>query len=117
MIRPIEPKRRDMKEFLPWTLDQRRPLMGQVDQLIQVESRCVIVGQWSEVGELGLAYDVRCAWLVEEHVVHDAAPPHHDPMLATEALVSDERVTAAVVVACVVVCSEVVLLFLLASFF
>lgn len=89
--------------------------MGQVDQLLQIESRCVVVGQWSEVGELGLAHDVLCAWLVEEHVMHDAAPPHHDPMLTTEALVSDEGVAAAVVVVCVVVCSDVVLLFLLAG--
>lgn len=79
--------------------------MRQVDQFLDAEARGVVICQWSEVCELGLAYDVFCAWLVEEHVVHDAAPPYHYPVLAAETLVTDEGVAAAIVVVCVVVCS------------
>lgn len=92
-----------MEKLFSRALDQRRPLVRQVNQFLNVESRGVIVGQGCEVGELGLAHDVLGAWLVEEHVVHDAAPPHHHPMLSTEALVADERVSTAVVVVCIVV--------------
>ena len=92
-----------MEILLSWTLHQRRPLMRQVNQFLDVEARGMVVGQWSEIGELGFAHDVLCTWFVEEHVVHDAAPPDHHPVLSAETLVADEGVAAAVVVVCVVV--------------
>lgn len=63
--------------------------MRQVDQLVQVEARGMVVGQRSKVGELWLTYNELCSWLVKEHVVHDAAPPDDNTMLATEPLVPD----------------------------
>lgn len=73
----------------------------------------MVIRQRSQIGELGLPHYVLGARLVEEHEVHDATPPHHHPMLATEALVSNKRVPATIVVIRVVVCPEVVLLFIL----
>lgn len=72
----------------------------------------MVIRERSQIGELGLAYYVLGAWLVEEHEVHDATPPHHHSVLATEALVSNERVSATVIVIRIVVCPEVVLLFI-----
>ena len=72
----------------------------------------MVIRERSQIGELGLAHYVLGAWLVKEHEVHDATPPHHHSVLATEALVSNERVSATVIVIRIVVCPEVVLLFI-----
>lgn len=84
--------------------------MRQIDELLEVEARGIVVGERGEVGELGLADDEPGTRLVKEHEVHDAAPPDYHTVLATEALVADKRVAPAVVVVCVIVGSKVVLL-------
>lgn len=63
--------------------------MREVNQLMQIEARGMVVGQRRQVGEFGLAYDELCSRLVKEHVMHDAAPPDDNTMLATESFVSD----------------------------
>lgn len=104
-----------MEEFLAPALDQRGALVRQIHDALEVEPGGVVVCQRREVGVLGLADDELGARVVEEHVVHDAAPPHHDAVLAAEANVADERVAAAVPVVGVVVRAQMVLLVLSAA--
>ncbi len=78
-----------MEILLPAALYQRRPLVWQVDEFLETEPGSVIVRQHGEVREVRLADDIPCPWLIQEHVVHDATPPYHDPMLATEPNISD----------------------------
>lgn len=101
-----------MEEFLAPALDQRGALVRQIHDALQVEARGVVVRQGREVGVLGLADDELGARVVEEHVVHDAAPPHHDAVLAAEANVANKRVAPAVPVVGVVVRAQMVLLVL-----
>lgn len=77
-----------MEILLPAALYQRRPLVWQVDELLETEPGSVIVRQHGEIGKVWLANDIPCPRLIQEHIVHDAAPPYHDPMLATEPNVS-----------------------------
>lgn len=63
--------------------------MRQVDELVQVEARGMVVGQWSKIGEFGLAHDEPGTGLIQEHEMHDAAPPDDNAMLATEPHVPD----------------------------
>lgn len=84
--------------------------MRQIDELLEVEARGMVVGERREVGELGLADDEPGTGLVKEHEVHDAAPPDYHTVWTTEALVADKGVAAAVVVVCIIVGSKVVLL-------
>lgn len=108
--RPIESERRNMEKLLTRTLDQGRPLVRQVHELLEVEACGMVVGQRGKVGELGLTNDEPGTRLVKEHEVHDATPPDYHPMLTTEALIADKGVAATVVVVCIIVGSEVVLL-------
>lgn len=99
-----------MEKLLTRTLDQGRPLMRQVHELLEIEACGVVVGQRGKVGELGLTNDEPGARLIKKHEMHDAAPPDYHPMLATEALIADKGVAATVVVVCIIVGSKVVLL-------
>lgn len=78
-----------MKILLSAALYQRRPLVWQVDELLKTEPSSVIVRQHGEVREVRLADDIPCPRLIQEHIVHDATPPYHDPVLATEPNISN----------------------------
>lgn len=89
MVGSIESKWRNLEELLSAALDQGRALMGEIDQFLETKSRSVIVGQHCQIRELRLADNVLRAWLVQEHIMHDTAPPDHYPMLAAEAHVAN----------------------------
>lgn len=99
-----------MEEFLAPALDQRGAFVRQVDDLLEVEAGRMVIGEGREIGEFRLADNILGAWVVEEHIVHDTAPPHHHSVLTSKAGISDERMAAAVPVVGVIVCAEVVLL-------
>ena len=99
-----------MEKFLATAFHQRGSLMREVDDLVEVEARRVVIGEGREVGEFGFSDDILGARIVEEHIVHETAPPRHYPVLATEAGVSDKRMAATVPIIGVIMCAEVVLL-------
>lgn len=99
-----------LEELLAAAGHEGAALVGQVDQAHDVEAVGEVVGQHGAVDVLGLADELHGARLVEEHVVHDAAPPGADAVRAAEARVADQRVAAAVEVAGRVVGAHVVLL-------
>lgn len=77
--------------------------MWQINKLVQPKAVDQVIHDDCRVGVLGLANHPHCARVVEEEVVHEAAPPGRHAMRTAEAHVADEGVAAAVKVLGVVV--------------
>lgn len=101
----VEAERRNLKELLATASDECRSLMWEIDEFLDIEPVRVIVCEDGGVRGFGLSDNKARSRLVEEDVVHQAAPPGHHTVRSSEAGISHEGMSAAVVVACVVVCA------------
>lgn len=84
--------------------------MCEIDMFYYAESAEQVVAQDSRIRHLWLTDDAQSAWFVEEEVVDDTGPPCGDSMLATEAGVTNKRVSASIEVASVAIDTKMVLL-------
>lgn len=106
----ILPKRTQLEEPIARAPHESAPLVRQIDKVLDAKAVDEVVHDDSRVGVLGLAHDMHGARVIEEEVMHQAAPPGSHTMRATESNIAHEGVTAAVKVAGIVVAAETVLL-------
>lgn len=78
-----------MEKLLPATKDERGPFMWQIDQLDQVHSRSVVVGQGSQIRVFWLSGHELCTRIIQEDIMHQARPPRNCAVRASETPIAD----------------------------
>lgn len=102
-------QRADLEEPLARARHEGAPLMRQIHKLAHAEPMHQIIRQDSRVGELGLAHHLHRARVVQEQVMHQAAPPGAHAVRPTVPHIAHQRVAAAVKVQAIVVRAQPVL--------
>lgn len=104
------PEWRDLEELFPSTLYQCRTLVGKVHKLLNSEAMRKVVGEHGRIGGLRLSHQAHGAWVIQEQIMHLAAPPGHSSMRAPETHVTDQGMTPPIPVASIEVGSKMILL-------